>query len=135
MTVPDGLKGHRVVPRGKQRLPNALIEDLAAEWFEYGASCLRLMRQRDNTRFVQLAYSTLPRDILISVEQRTIGIDPDEWALMRRVLDLIKVAVPADSNAGPAEVFGVIEEALRARYARPINEEGGLCNGRMAPSL
>jgi hypothetical protein len=80
------------------------------------------MRQRDNTRFVQMAYATLPRDILISVEQRTLpgGLDPDDWLLMRRVLDLIKANVPADSNAGPAEVFGIIENALRAHYAKSI---------------
>jgi len=42
---------------------------------------------------------------------------------MLRVLDLIKANVPADANASPSEVFGVIEEALRARYAKPI--EGG----------
>jgi hypothetical protein len=36
---------------------------------------------------------------------------------MVRVLDLIKANAPAD--AGPGEVVGVIEEALRARYAKP----------------
>jgi hypothetical protein len=124
MAVPDRLKDHRVVPRGKQRLPNALIEDLAAEWETHGPACLRLMRSRDNTRFVQLAYSTLPKDILISVEHRALpgNLDPDDWALMRQVLELIKANVPTDSNAGPAEVFQVIEEALRARYAKQIGD-------------
>jgi hypothetical protein len=122
MAMPDGLKDHRVVPRGKQRLPNALIEDLAAEWLEHGPACLRTMRSRDVTKFVQLAYSTLPRDVLVTVENRSLpgGLEPDDWALMRRVLDLIKATVPADSNAGPAEVFEVIESALRAHYAKPI---------------
>jgi hypothetical protein len=120
MAMPDRLKDHRVVPRGKQRLPNALIEDLAAEWLEHGPACLRTMRSRDVTKFVQLAYSTLPRDVLVTVENRSLpgGLEPDDWALMRRVLDLIKAN--ADSNAGPGEVFGVIEEALRAHYAKPI---------------
>jgi hypothetical protein len=122
MAMPDRLKDHRVVPRGKQRLPNALIEDLAAEWLEHGPACLRTMRSRDVTKFVQLAYSTLPRDVLVTVENRSLpgGLEPDDWALMRRVLDLIKATVPADSNAGPAEVFEVIESALRAHYAKPI---------------
>jgi len=48
------------------------------------------------------------------------GLEPDDWALMRRVLDLIKANVPTDSNAGPGEVFDVIENALRAHYAKPI---------------
>ena len=33
---------------------------------------------------------------------------------------LIKANVPAAANASPSEVFAVIEEALRARYATPI---------------
>ena len=34
------------------------------------------------------------------------------WALLLRVLDLIKQSVPADANAEPADVFGVIETSL-----------------------
>jgi hypothetical protein len=45
------------------------------------------------------------------------GLNVEDWALMVRVLDLIKANAPAD--AGPGEVVGVIEEALRARYAKP----------------
>ena len=39
----------------------------------------------------QIAYGLLPRDVFISVEQRTPGnLDPDEWAILRRVIDLIQ---------------------------------------------
>jgi hypothetical protein len=45
-----------------------------------------------------------------------------------RVLDLIRSVVPPDADAPPGEVFAVLEEALRARYAKPIecksNPEG-----------
>src|SRR5262249_60362157 len=122
MAMPERLKDHRVVPRGKQRLPNALIEDLAAEWLEHGPACLRTMRSRDVTKFVELAYRTLPRDVLVTVENRSLpgGLEPDDWALMRRGLDLIKAN--AANNAAPGEFFGVIEEALRAHYANHIRE-------------
>jgi hypothetical protein len=45
------------------------------------------------------------------------GLNVEDWALMVRVLDLIKANATAD--AGPGEVVRVIEEALRARYAKP----------------
>jgi hypothetical protein len=124
----ENFQGRRGV-RGKQRLPNLLLEHLVAEWEEFGPQCLRLMRQRDPVKFVQMAYSTLPRDILVSVEQRSLpgGIEADDWALMRQVLELIKSSVPADSGAGPREVFSVIETALRQHYAKPINK--GKSNG------
>ena len=94
------------------------------------------MRSRDVTKFVQLAYSTLPRDVLVTVENRSLpgGLEPDDWALMRRVLDLIKANV--DSNAGPGEVFDVIETALRAHYAKPIDRhELTLTSLSLAPQL
>jgi hypothetical protein len=44
----------------------------------------------------------------------------EDWVLLTQVLDLIRSAVPAGSNAPPAEVFGVIETALRAHFARQV---------------
>jgi hypothetical protein len=68
-----------------------------------------------------MAYSTLPKDILVSVEQRTPGgLSAEDWVLLTQVLDLIRGAIPSGSNAPPAEVFGVIETALRAHFARAI---------------
>ena len=41
---------------------------------------------------------------------------------MLRVLDTIKQNVPLEANAGPAEVFGVIEDALRIHFAKNKTE-------------
>jgi len=38
------------------------------------------------------------------------------------VLDTIKQNVPLEVNARPAEVFGVIEDALRAHFAKNQTE-------------
>jgi len=85
----------------------------------------KLLNERMPEKFLALAFGILPRDVLIEVveQRRPGGLDAAEWELMLRVLDLIKANVPADANASPSEVFGVIEEALRARYAKPI--QGG----------
>jgi hypothetical protein len=40
--------------------------------------------------------------------------------VLMRVLATIKGAIPPGSNAPPAEVFAVIETALRERFAREI---------------
>ena len=77
----------------------------------------------------QIAYGLLPRDVFISVEQRTPGnLDPDEWAILRRVIDLIQ------ENAKGAElgpVLETIENALRADQAKMIeaNESGAAGGG------
>src|SRR5262249_44032682 len=86
-----------------------------------GPEILRKMAMREPGTLARMAYATLPKDILVSVEQRIPGgLAPEDWALLTQVLDLIRSAIPPDSNAPPAEVFGVIETALRAHFARAI---------------
>ena len=69
----------------------------------------------------RMAYATLPRDVLVSVEQRIPGgLSAEDWVLLTQVLDLIRGAIPPGKNAPPAEVFGVIETALRTHFARQI---------------
>jgi hypothetical protein len=64
----------------------------------------------------------LPRDVFISVEQRTPGnLDPDEWAIPRRVIELIQATAPG-GELGP--VLETIENALRADAAKIVEAEG-----------
>ena len=113
-------------PRGaRTRLSDKLLNELAEKFEQNGAAAMDVVAKRMPEKFLALAFGILPRDVLIEVveQRRPGGLDAAEWELMLRVLDLIKANVPADANASPSEVFGVIEEALRARYAKPI--EGG----------
>ncbi len=86
--------------------------------------------EQPRAKLAQIAYGLLPRDVFISVEQRTPGnLDPDEWAILRRVIDLIK------ANANGAElgpVLETIENALRADQAvtdRGGEQESGVARG------
>lgn len=73
----------------------------------------------------QIAYGLLPRDVFISVEQRTPGnLDPDEWAILRRVIDLIQ-ANAKGAELGP--VLETIENALRADQGE--TDRGGMRGG------
>jgi hypothetical protein len=107
-------------PRGSRNvLSKAIIADFSEAWERDGAACLRIMAKEEPAKLVQIAAAILPKDVLVSVEQVTPGnLDPADWQLMLRVLDLIKQCAPAD--AGPGEVFGVIEQALRAHYAKEL---------------
>ena len=79
-------------------------------------------------KLAQIAYGLLPRDVFISVEQRAPGnLDPDEWTILRRVIDLIK------TNANGAElgpVLETIENALRADQAISIAALSDLADRR-----
>jgi hypothetical protein len=58
--------------------------------------------------------------VLVNVQQSAPGnLKPDEWATLRRVLDIIQACAP--EGAEPAQVFETIETALRAEYAKTID--------------
>lgn len=84
-------------------------------------SVLQRLAVTDPGKLAQIAYGLLPRDVFISVEQRTPGnLDPDEWAILRRVIDLIQ-ANAKGAELGP--VLETIENALRADQAKLIEAE------------
>ena len=59
--------------------------------------------------------------LLVNVQQRTPGnLDPDEWAILRRVIDLIQ-ANAKGAELGP--VLETIDNALRADQAKLIEAE------------
>jgi hypothetical protein len=105
----------------RQKISEKLLADLATVWEEHGVGVLQRLAVTDPGKLAQIAYGLLPRDVFISVEQRTPGnLDPDEWAILRRVIDLIK------QNANGAElgpVLETIENALRADQAKMIEVE------------
>jgi hypothetical protein len=105
----------------RNRLSNKLITDLSDIWHQHGPGILQKMAIRDPVQLARLAYATLPKDILVSVEQRIPGgLSAEDWGLLQEVLNMIRGAIPPGSNSPPAEVFGVIETALRAHFARAI---------------
>jgi Family of unknown function (DUF5681) len=105
----------------RQKISEKLLADLADVWEEHGVSVLQRLAVTDPGKLAQIAYGLLPRDVFISVEQRTPGnLDPTEWAILRRVIDLIQ------QNAKGAElgpVLETIENALRADQAKMIEAE------------
>jgi hypothetical protein len=79
-------------------------------WEEHGAGVLQRLAVTDPGKLAQIAYGLLPRDVFISVEQRTPGnVDPDEWAILRRVIDLIQ------QNAQGAELGRLCLRRSRTR--------------------
>jgi len=90
---------------------------------------LDYLAKTEQATYAKLAIAILPKEALVQVEQRLPGgLDPQDWTLMLRVLDTIKQNVPLEANAGPQEVFSVIEEALRIHFAKKQPE---LIEGRV----
>ena len=123
-------KGHRWKPGqsgnpagrpvgARQRIAERLLEAIAEKWELHGDSVLDRLAADDPKAFAQIAYGLLPRDVFVSVEQRTPGnLDAADWALMLQVLDTIKQCASIDAR--PAEIFATIEGALRSHFAKPV---------------
>jgi hypothetical protein len=72
----------------RQRISEKLLLDLAKVWETHGETVLERLALTEPGKLAQIAYGLLPRDVFISVEQRTPGnLEPSEWAALRRVLD------------------------------------------------
>jgi Family of unknown function (DUF5681) len=114
----------------RQKLSEKMLGDLEAVWgapesdgtggeSTTGREVLRKLAKDDPGKLAQIAYGLLPRDVFISVEQRTPGnLDPDDWATLRRILDIIQASAPA--GVEPGKIFETIENALRAEHATLI---------------
>jgi hypothetical protein len=117
----NNINGGGRPPSSRSRLSNKLITDLSEIWHQHGPEVLRKMASREPGTLARMAYATLPKDILVSVEQKIPGgLSAEDWVLLTQVLDLVRSAIPPGSSAPPAEVFGVIETALRAHFAKEI---------------
>jgi hypothetical protein len=93
---------------------------LAGVWEEHGKAVLERLAKDDPAKLAQIAYGLLPRDVFVKVEdQRTPGgLDADSYAALRKLLDVIE---SCGAIGEPQEVFAMIEEDLRARFAKPID--------------
>jgi hypothetical protein len=77
----------------RQRISEKLLAYLAVVWEEHGKGLLERLAKDDPGKLATIAYGLLPKDVFISVEQKTPGnLEPEARAAQRRVLDLIQAA-------------------------------------------
>lgn len=104
----------------RNKFSEDVIQAFAIDWAAGGPEAIARVRVTDPSTYMRVVASILPKDVLVNVHQATPGnLEPEAWATLRRVLDIIQASVPA--GAEPIAVFETIETALRAEYARPIS--------------
>lgn len=105
-------------PQGaRSKFSEAACADALADWTANGKDTLERVRITDPSTYLRVLFSIIPKDIAVSIENRTGPMDAAEMQAMRRLVALIQ----ATANAVDAEtVFAWIEEDLRARVAKQI---------------
>jgi hypothetical protein len=82
----------------RNKLSEALLEDLLAEWLEGGREAIRAMRLKDPAQFVRVAVMALPRQVKLEADEGPFSDMSN--AELRRLVEVLEVALAA---AGAAE--------------------------------
>jgi hypothetical protein len=102
----------------RAKLGDAFGQSLQRKWEAEGDSIIDRVARDNPEKILEVMARVLPKELAISVEQKTPGnLEPEAWATLRRVLDLIEAC---KIEGDPQAVFSAIEDDLRARLAKPI---------------
>lgn len=93
------------------------MANLLDDWTTHGAGVLAKVRAEDPSTYLRVAFSTIPKDVQIAIENRG-PMDSDEMRKVRRLVELIDAC--GASGIDPEAVFGWIEDDLRARLAKSV---------------
>ncbi len=109
-------------PKGsRHKLEADFLTSLHDRWQIDGDDIVARVARDDPGKYMEIMARVLPKELAVSVEQKTPGnLEPEAWATLRRVLDLIE---SAKVESDPQTVFAMIEEDLRARLAQPVESK------------
>lgn len=107
-------------PQGaRSKFSEAACADALADWMGNGKDVLERVRATDPSTYLRVLFSIIPKDIAVSIENRTGPMDAAEMQMMRRLVAMIRATADA---LDPETVFAWIEEDLRARVAKQVGE-------------
>src|SRR5262245_40163849 len=91
----------------RQKISERLLSDLAEVWDAHGKRVLESLAISDPGKLATIAYGLLPKDVFVRVEDQRApgGLDPDAYASLRRLLDLIE---SCGAVGEPQRVFEMI---------------------------
>lgn len=121
--MPPWKPGQVSNPRGRpigsrSKFSEAMVSDFLADWHEHGTDVLARVRMTDPGAYLRVAAVLVPKEMNVSVEQRTpAGLDADDW---ERMIGLAKVM----RDVAPDASLEQIEHALRSAFATEIEPVG-----------
>jgi hypothetical protein len=69
------------------------MRNLLDDWQQHGPDVLARVREEDPAAYFKVAFSVIPKDVQVAIEQRsTAPFDGQERARVRKLLDMIDVS-------------------------------------------
>lgn len=107
-------------PQGaRSKFSEQACADALADWTANGKATLERVRATDPSTYLRVLFSIIPKDIAVSIENRTGPMDSVEMQMMRRLVAIIRATADAVDTE---TVFAWLEEDLRARVAKRVGE-------------
>jgi|SRR6516164_9208640 hypothetical protein len=98
-------------------------KDLAEVWAEKGKASMLYTAEKQPAVFFATCARLLPNDVRVSIEQSLPGgLGPEDWSLLREVIQAVRAGIPSADQMKPGEVFQRVLVALRAQHSRDITE-------------
>ena len=118
------LPGQSANPSGRplgarQKIEESFLDSLRRKWAADGDGIVDKAALQDPVAFLNVMAKVLPKELAISVEQRTPGnLDANAYAALRSLLNVIEAS---KIEGEPGEVFERIEQFLRSENAKQID--------------
>jgi hypothetical protein len=97
----------------------AFIGDMQASWATHGPTVLDRVARSDPSRYLGIAASICPRDVSLSIEQRTGALSEQDLAILRACRE----AIAGANDMEPSQVLQHTLDALRSYSAKVIEGE------------
>jgi len=101
----------------RAKFSEAAMANLLDDWTTHGPAVLAKVRAEDPSTYLRVAFSTIPKDVQIAIENRG-PMDREEMRKVRRLVEIIDAC--GASGVEPEAIFAWIEEDLRARLATTV---------------
>ena len=109
-------------PQGaRSKFSETAVANLLEDWTTHGPGVLTKVRETDPSTYLRVAFSIIPKDVQIAIENRG-PMEREEMRKVRRLVEIIDAC--GASGVDPETVFAWIEDDLRARFAKTVETAG-----------
>jgi hypothetical protein len=89
------------------------ISDFAKVWAEEGLACVRSVAKKNPSAFLGIASKLIPAQVQATIETQLPGnLDLADWAILREIMQAIKLAVPDAAERPAGEVLEFVKDKL-----------------------
>ena len=105
----------------RQAFSAAFYRDLADVWAAHGKDAMLNTAKTQPATFLGIASRLIPQQVAVDLQASLPGnLSMEDWAIMREVMEAVRLAIPDASARQPGQVLEFVLNALRMAQANTI---------------